>query len=92
VFASLMNVPAIALSPHPKVTDLMAELGLSDYCVDISQCEAEDLTARADRLLADADAIKAGIAANVARFQAQLTEQFDELFLENVGIYAKKPR
>lgn len=92
VFASLANVPAIALSPHPKVSTLMAELGLADYCVDIAECDAEDLTARADRLLADAEAIKARVAMHVAQFQTQLTEQFDELFLESTGLYARKPK
>src|SRR5262249_51433528 len=86
VFASLLNVPAIALAPHPKVTTLMEDLGLSEYCLDISRCDAGDLTARADHLLANADEVKARIGKNVAHFQAQLARQFDDLFLESSGV------
>lgn len=92
VFASLQNVPAIALSPHPKVSDLMEALGLSEYCVDIAHCDAADLTVRADQLLANADAIKARIAQNVSKFQEQLTEQFDELFPNHSGPNGEKSK
>lgn len=92
VFASLQNVPTIALSPHPKVSNLMAALGLSDYCVDIARCDAEDLTARADQLLANADAIKARIKQSVSDFQEQLTEQFDELFPNDNDMNGRKPK
>ena len=92
VFASLQNVPTIALSPHPKVSNLMAALGLSDYCVDIARCDAEDLTARADQLLANADAIKARIKQSVSDFQEQLTEQFDELFPNDNDLNGRKPK
>ncbi len=81
VFASLLNVPAIALAPHPKVTNLMEALGLSEYCVDISRCEAEDLTAKAEQMLANADEIRDRIGRNVADLQDMLARQFDELFL-----------
>lgn len=83
VFASLLNVPTLALAPHPKVATLMESLGLSDYCVDISRCDAEDLTARADRLIANMDEVKARIGCNVAQFQLQVNRQFDDLFLKN---------
>ncbi len=83
VFASLLNVPAVALAPHPKVTNLMEELGLGEYCVEISRCDAEDLATRVERLLANADDVKARIGRQVAIFQVQLTRQFDDLFLDN---------
>lgn len=92
IFASLLNVPAIALAPHPKVTTLMEELGLSEYCVDIGQCSADDLTARTERLLANAEDVKARIGRSVADFRSQLNRQFDELFLENGANQAAKTR
>lgn len=81
VFASLLNVPTLALSPHPKVTTLMEDMELSDYCVDISKCDAEDLIARFDRLIADMDGVSARIGRHVARFQSLLASQLDSLFL-----------
>lgn len=83
VFASLLNVPTLAVSPHPKVTTLMEDMELSDYCVDISKCDAEDLVARFDRLIANMDGVRARIGRHVARFQSQLSSQFDSLFLMN---------
>jgi len=83
VFASLLNVPSVALSPHPKVATLMGDLGLSEYCVDISNCSAEDVTARVDRVIAEMDEVKARVGYHVAQFQSRLTLQFDTLFLEN---------
>jgi polysaccharide pyruvyl transferase WcaK-like protein len=80
VFASLLNVPTIALAPHPKVTTLMADMGLPEYCVDIAACDATDLAARFDRLLANRDDVKARIRRHVARSQSLLESQFDGLF------------
>ena len=31
----LMNIPVLAILPHPKVTTLMYDTGLSAYCVEI---------------------------------------------------------
>jgi polysaccharide pyruvyl transferase WcaK-like protein len=35
VFAHLLNKPVLAIAHHPKVMDLMTDLELSSYCVDI---------------------------------------------------------
>ncbi len=61
----------------------MGDLGLSEYCVDISNCSAEDVTARVDRVIAEMDEVKARVGYHVAQFQSRLTLQFDTLFLEN---------
>jgi polysaccharide pyruvyl transferase WcaK-like protein len=89
VLASLLNVPAIALAPHPKVTTLMEDMGLSDYCVDISRSDADDLTARADRLIANMDDVKARIGRHVAQYQSLLDSQFDGLFLANAETHTE---
>ena len=80
VFASLLNVPTIALAPHPKVTTLMDDMGLSEYCVDIATCDATGLTARFDCLLANMDDVKACIQRHAAQSQSLLESQFDCLF------------
>lgn len=83
VFASLLNVPTIAVSPHSKVTTLMEDMELSDYCVDISKFDADDLIARFDRLIVDMDGVRARISRHATRSQSQLSSQFDSLFLAN---------
>ena len=80
VFAHLMNKPLIALSHHPKVATLMAELGLSEYCLDIDSFEAEQLEEKFTKLVANRDAIKARMAEQETHYKAQLTKQFDRLF------------
>lgn len=90
VFASLLNVPALALSPHPKVTTLMEDMDLADYCVDISRFSADDLVDRFDRLQADLKRVKSRISRHVTRSQSQLASQFDGLFLMNAGTVDNK--
>lgn len=80
VFAHLMNIPVIALSHHPKVTTLMADMGLSDYCLDIATFDPELLAATFHRMVADKPAIKARMAEKLALYQSELTRQFDQLF------------
>lgn len=89
VFASLLNVPTLALAPHPKVTTLMHDLDLADYCVDISRCDAADLTARFDRLIANIEDVKERISRKVAEFQSLLDSQYDALFLANAETRAE---
>ncbi len=80
IFAHLMNIPVIALSHHPKVSTLMADLGLAEYCIDIDTFDAELLTATFTRLVADKVAIKARMAEKAALYKSALTTQFDQLF------------
>ena len=80
IFASLLNVPALALAPHPKVTTLMNDMGLSEYCMDITKSDADSLTAGFDRLVANVDGVKARISSHVEQCQSLLTLQFDDLF------------
>jgi polysaccharide pyruvyl transferase WcaK-like protein len=89
VFASLLNVPTIALAPHPKVTTLMGDMGLSEYCMDIATCDATGLTIRFDRLLGNMDDVKVRILRHVTQFQSRLASQFDCLFRASPEIHTE---
>ena len=80
VFAHLMNVPVLAIAHHPKVATVMNAFGLSDYCVEINDFDDEMLMAIFQRLLTNAQEIKAAIARNVGLCQKALNYQFNELF------------
>jgi polysaccharide pyruvyl transferase WcaK-like protein len=80
IFAHLMNIPVIALSHHPKVSTLMADLGLSEFCIDIDTFDAELLTATFTRLVADSVSIKARMSEKAALYESALKTQFDLLF------------
>jgi polysaccharide pyruvyl transferase WcaK-like protein len=82
VFAHLLNKPVMALSHHPKVTALMNDFGLSEYCLDIRTCDLDMLISTFTRLVANRDDIKSRMAAKVACSKNELTIQFDNLFLQ----------
>lgn len=82
ILASLMNVPSLALAPHPKVTTVMRDMGLADYCMDIAGCDTNTLMARFDRLVSNMDEVKARIRLHADRSRALLAAQFDGLFEE----------
>jgi hypothetical protein len=58
----------------------MEDVGLSEYCLDIAQCESAFLVTRFDKLIANMDDVKARIRFKVTQFQRTLSTQFDELF------------
>jgi polysaccharide pyruvyl transferase WcaK-like protein len=80
VFAHLMNVPVIALSHHPKVSTLMADMGLSEYCLDIDTFDLELLKTTFTRLAANKEDIKSRMAEKAGFYRSELNRQFDQLF------------
>jgi polysaccharide pyruvyl transferase WcaK-like protein len=84
VFAHLLNKPVLAISPHPKVAELMHDLDLSSYCVDIKDFDSTLLTDKFSSMVANAGDIRTRMAASLTRRRLQLGEQFDELFRSSV--------
>jgi polysaccharide pyruvyl transferase WcaK-like protein len=80
VFAHLLNKPVLAIAHHQKVVDLMTDLELSSYCVDIRDFDLKLLTERFASMVINADEIKSRMAASLTRNKQRLTSQFDELF------------
>ena len=80
VFAHLLNKPVIAIAHHPKVMDLMADLELSSYCVDIGDFDPKLLAERFASMVTNAEEIKSRMAASLTRNKERLRSQFDELF------------
>jgi polysaccharide pyruvyl transferase WcaK-like protein len=80
VFAHLMNIPVIALSHHPKVTTLMTDLGLAEYCLDIDAFDSGQLLATFNRMAADKERVKARLAEKATLYRDELNRQFDQLF------------
>ena len=80
VFAHLLNKPVLAIAHHPKVIDLMTDLGLSNYCVDIRDFDLKLLAERFASMVIDAEEIKSRMAASLKRNRQRLRSQFDELF------------
>jgi polysaccharide pyruvyl transferase WcaK-like protein len=80
VFAHLLNKPVLAIAPHAKVAELMADLELSSYCVDIRDFDSTLLADRFSSMVNNAEEIRIRMAARLTRNRQQLRDQFDELF------------
>jgi polysaccharide pyruvyl transferase WcaK-like protein len=80
VFAHLLKKPVLAIAPHPKVAELMADLELSNYCVDARDFDASALADKFASMVANADEIKSRMATKLTRNRQLLRYQFDELF------------
>jgi polysaccharide pyruvyl transferase WcaK-like protein len=84
VFAHLLNKPVLAVSPHPKVTNLMKALGLSKYCMDISTFDPARMAETFECLVKDSDEVRDRMASTLNDHKARLQRQFDELWPANV--------
>jgi polysaccharide pyruvyl transferase WcaK-like protein len=80
VFAHLLNKPVLALSHHPKVSTLMDDLGLAQYCVDIRTCDVNVLTETFTSLVSNSDEIKSRMAKQLACYKRDLAMQFEDVF------------
>jgi polysaccharide pyruvyl transferase WcaK-like protein len=85
IFAHLLNIPVIAISHHSKVATLMADLGLSEYCLDIDSFDLDLLKTKFDRMVADREQIKARLAETAVQYRTELIRQFDEIFPPGTG-------
>jgi polysaccharide pyruvyl transferase WcaK-like protein len=80
VFAHLVNKPVLAIAHHSKVVDLMTDLELSSYCVDIRDFDLKLLAEKFASMVTNAEEIKSRMAASLTRNRQRLRSQFDELF------------
>lgn len=85
VLAHLLNKPVIAVSHHPKVANLMKDLGLPNYCVDIRSFYPNQLVDMFSSMVRDADKIKSRMSATLATYKSQLACQFDTMFPRSPG-------
>jgi polysaccharide pyruvyl transferase WcaK-like protein len=82
VLALLLNRPVIALSYQAKFDALMAELGLSDYCLPLGTVDVGSLTKLFEQLQNDAERLKPHIRNKIEKFREALDEQYAVAFAE----------
>ncbi len=76
----LCEKPVISISFHHKCDSLMAAMGMSDYCLNSGDLEADRLIETFCRLEANADALKPLIKERKERFRAALDQQYRLIF------------
>ena len=80
LMASLLNKPVIAITFHHKCASLMEEMGLSDYCHDINDMNADRLMAQFQDMERNAEKLKAVIRQKVEQSRKALDEQYSLIF------------
>ncbi len=78
----LLRKPVLALANHHKMADLVTDLGLSEYLLDVHTATCADLTARFLLLVRDRDAVERRIAGRVSEYRAVVERQYDRLLSE----------
>jgi polysaccharide pyruvyl transferase WcaK-like protein len=76
----LLSKPVIAISFHHKCSSLMSEMGLSEYCHDINQMNADILIEQFQALVRNSDDAKRMIVQRVDEARQALDEQYQLLF------------
>ncbi len=80
VLAHLLNKPVLALAHHPKVTTIMDDLGLSEYCFDIATFDSNRLLNAFATMVSHSAEIKIKMETSLAVYRTKLKAQYDELF------------
>lgn len=80
MFAHLLNKPVLAIAHHQKVTHLMKDLGLSEYCVEMVDFDPIQLAEKFQSLVANREIVKEKMAMKLAEYRARSAAQFDSVF------------
>jgi polysaccharide pyruvyl transferase WcaK-like protein len=76
----LLNKPVIAISFHHKCSSLMSDMGLSEYCHDINQMNADTLIKQFQAAVRNSNDVKQAILQRVETSRRSLDEQYEFLF------------
>jgi polysaccharide pyruvyl transferase WcaK-like protein len=80
ILSLLCNKPVISISFHHKCESLMNAMGLSRYCLDINDLNADRLIEKFCDVKANASTLKRVIKDKVGEFRSELDEQYRIIF------------
>jgi polysaccharide pyruvyl transferase WcaK-like protein len=80
LLALLLNKPVIAISFHHKCASLMTQMGLSEYCQDINDLNADRLIEQFCRLEKNAASLRPMIRLKAEECRKALDEQYNLIF------------
>jgi polysaccharide pyruvyl transferase WcaK-like protein len=80
LMALLLDKPVISISFHHKCVSLMAQMGLSEYCLDINGLRSSDLIETFCRLRDNAQRLTPGVREKVQRHREALDKQYGAIF------------
>jgi polysaccharide pyruvyl transferase WcaK-like protein len=76
------NKPVISISFHHKCESLMSSMGLSEFCLNINNFDADQLREKFCRLEQNCDALKSSISQKLIEFREALNNQYEVIFNE----------
>jgi polysaccharide pyruvyl transferase WcaK-like protein len=76
------NKPVISISFHHKCESLMSSMGLSEYCLDLNNFDADQLSEKFCHLERKCDVLKSAISQKVIEFREALDYQYEIIFNE----------
>ncbi len=79
ILALVAGTPLIAIAPVPKVRQLMIDVGLEEYCVDLPTLQVDELLSCVHKALARRDELRALIRGRVRELRESLEQAFDQL-------------
>lgn len=79
ILSLLEGAPVVAISPMPKVTRLMQDAGLGDYCVELQSFAATDLIARMESALKLHSELRRQVRERTQAFRDSLAHTFDDV-------------
>jgi polysaccharide pyruvyl transferase WcaK-like protein len=80
----LLEKPVIGITFHHKILSLMTQMGLAEYCLDMSTLDAERLIQQFCKLENNADKVKSLIRQKTKEFREALDQQYAAIFFRNV--------
>jgi polysaccharide pyruvyl transferase WcaK-like protein len=80
LLALILGKPAISISFHHKCVSLMRQIGLSEYCQDINQLDADRLIEQFCDLEKNAEKLRPLIKQKIAEFRGALDKQYNIIF------------
>jgi len=80
LLSHMLHKPVLAISYNRKVNVLMADMGLSDYCIDLSQLDMDSVIEGFKSLESNKDDVVKQIASKVSCYKRALAEQYDHVF------------
>lgn len=80
IFPLLLNKPVLSIAYHRKTVDLMAQMGQSDYVIDIHRFASEELRERFLSLERSVTVVKQELDMRVPRCRTALDQQYERLF------------
>jgi polysaccharide pyruvyl transferase WcaK-like protein len=72
--------PVVALTYHPKVTELMRDMGQTEYCLDIDAFQPGELISGFESLWSKREATRNHLLATSSEYRRRLQDQYDLAF------------